>query len=189
MNIMESKKENKVLMMCLCSLFTALIAVGAFLKIPIPLVPITLQGLFTILAALLLGAKWGTLSVLLYIVIGLLGVPIFTQGGGISYIFIPTFGYLLGYILGTFINAKIVHKTDTPSYLRIFAANFTGVLAVYTVGVPYFFMASELWGNGTTMKILFLNCFLFTIPGDILKCFIGTLLGKRLIPLTAKYRN
>ena len=184
-----SKKENKVLMMCLCSLFTALIAVGAFLKIPIPFVPITLQGLFTILAALLLGAKWGTLSVVLYVAIGLAGVPIFTQGGGISYIFIPTFGYLLGYILGTFINAKIAHKTDHPSYLRIFAANFIGVLAVYAVGVLYFYMASELWGNGTTMKILFLNCFLFTLPGDILKCLVGTVLGKRLIPLTAKYRS
>ena len=126
---------------------------------------------------------------MLYVAIGLAGVPIFTQGGGISYIFIPTFGYLLGYILGTFINAKIAHKTDNPSYLRIFAANFIGVLAVYAVGVLYFYMASELWGNGTTMKILFLNCFLFTLPGDILKCLVGTVLGKRLIPLTAKYRS
>ncbi len=113
----------------------------------------------------------------------------FYTGRGISYIFIPTFGYLLGYILGTFINAKIAHKTDNPSYLRIFAANFIGVLAVYAVGVLYFYMASELWGNGTTMKILFLNCFLFTLPGDILKCLVGTVLGKRLIPLTAKYRS
>ena len=65
-----------------CSLFTALIAVGAFIKIPIPVVPFTLQFLFTTLAGLLLGSKMGAVSVIAYMVLGLVGLPIFSEGGG-----------------------------------------------------------------------------------------------------------
>ena len=66
-----------------CGLFTALIAVGAFIKIPVPVVPFTLQYLFTMLAGLLLGARLGSLSVFAYMVLGLAGLPIFTEGGGL----------------------------------------------------------------------------------------------------------
>ena len=64
----------------LCSLFAALIAVGAFIKIPIPVVPFTLQVLFTTLAGLLLGPRLGAISVGIYLLVGLIGIPVFTQG-------------------------------------------------------------------------------------------------------------
>ena len=60
-----------------CSLFTALIAVGAFIKIPVPVVPFTLQFLFTMLAGLLVGPRRGAISVAAYMVLGLVGLPIF----------------------------------------------------------------------------------------------------------------
>lgn len=82
----------------LCALFAALIAVGAFIKIPIPGVPFTLQVLFTTLAGLLLGSRMGAVSVAIYIILGLAGVPIFTGGGGIGYVVYPTFGYLIGFL-------------------------------------------------------------------------------------------
>ena len=71
----------------LCALFAALIAIGAFLRVPVPLVPFTLQFLFTTLAGLLLGKKAGSTAVWLYVLLGLVGLPIFAEGGGISYIF------------------------------------------------------------------------------------------------------
>ena len=77
-----------------CGLFTALIAVGAFIKIPIPVVPFTLQYLFTMLAGLLLGSRLGTVSVLSYMLLGLAGLPIFSEGGGLWYVFKPSFGLL-----------------------------------------------------------------------------------------------
>ena len=80
-----------------CSLFTALIAVGAFINIPIPVVPFTLQFLFTTLAGLLLGSKMGAVSVIAYMVLGLVGLPIFSEGGGIWYVFKPSFGYIMQY--------------------------------------------------------------------------------------------
>ena len=61
----------------MCSLFVALIVVGAFIKIPVPVVPFTLQLLFTMMAGLLLGGKLGAVSVGVYILMGLLGLPIF----------------------------------------------------------------------------------------------------------------
>ena len=84
--------------MILAALFAALTAIGAFLQIPTGTVPITLQFLFTALAGLLLGWKWGAVSQLLYVGIGLLGLPVFTQGGGIGYVLQPSFGFLLGLI-------------------------------------------------------------------------------------------
>ena len=73
---------NRTKNLMYCSLFTALIAVGAFIKIPIPVVPFTLQFLFTTLAGLLLGSKMGAVSVIAYMVLGLVGLPIFPEGGG-----------------------------------------------------------------------------------------------------------
>ena len=73
---------NRTKNLMYCSLFTALIAVGAFIKIPIPVVPFTLQFLFTTLAGLLLGSKMGAVSVIAYMVLVLVGLPIFSEGGG-----------------------------------------------------------------------------------------------------------
>lgn len=90
-----------------CSLFTALIAAGAFIKIPVPVVPFTLQYLFTMLAGLLLGSKRGTISVVAYMLLGLAGLPIFSEGGGLWYVFKPSFGYIIGFCLGTYVTGRI----------------------------------------------------------------------------------
>ena len=78
-----------------CALFAALTAIGAFLHFQLFQATITLQFFFTAMAGLLLGAKLGALSQLLYVALGLVGVPIFAAGGGFGYIFNPTFGFLL----------------------------------------------------------------------------------------------
>ena len=79
-------RNQKTRELVLCALFTALTAVGAFIKIPVPVVPFTLQFLFTMLAGLLLGGRLGAISVGAYAVLGLLGLPIFTEGGGFWYL-------------------------------------------------------------------------------------------------------
>ena len=83
--------REKTRNLILCSLFAALIAVGAFIRIPIPVVPFTLQILFTTLAGLLLGSRLGATSVCIYIALGLLGLPIFAEGGGFAYVLKPRF--------------------------------------------------------------------------------------------------
>lgn len=181
-------RRNSVLVMCMCSMFSALIAVGAFIKIPVFIVPITLQSLFTTMAGLLLGAKRGAMSVILYIILGLAGLPVFTGGGGITYVLMPTFGYIIGFAVGAYVTGLIAHKEKNPSYLRIFAANSAGLAIVYIIGMSYYYAVANVWGNGIGLKALFIYCFAATVPGDMLLCAAAMLIGKRLIPITEKYR-
>ena len=81
-----------------CALFAALTAIGAFIHFQFMHATITLQCFFTAMAGLLLGARLGALSQALYVGLGLVGLPIFAAGGGFSYVFNPTFGFLLGLI-------------------------------------------------------------------------------------------
>lgn len=171
----------------LCALFTALITAGAFIKIPIPIVPITLQYLFTMLAGLLLGSKWGFISVSVYIILGLAGLPIFASGGGIGYIFQPSFGYIIGFAAGAFVTGKIAEKSGNPSYKRLLSANFAGLLIVYILGMIYYYFMSNFYLNDPIgLWPLFLYCFIVTVPGDILLCIFGAVIGKRIIPVLIK---
>lgn len=170
----------------LCGLFSALAGIGAFIKFPIPYVPISLQSFFTTLAGLLLGSYLGAASVAVYIIIGLIGIPVFTQGGGLSYVFQPTFGYLLGFALGAFVTGKFVENKEV-SYFRSLIACIIGMLAIYAIGVPYFYVISNYFINKPIgVSLLFKACFLSTLPGDLIKCFICAYLATKLIPIIRK---
>ena len=179
------KKRTRNLVMC--GMFVALITAGAFIKIPVPLVPFTLQYLFTMLAGLLLGGRGGFTAVMVYILLGLIGFPVFSAGGGIGYVFEPTFGYMPGFAVGALVTGIIANKTDTPSYKRIFAANFIGLAIVYLFGMIYCYMISRFYiGQPIDLWNLVLYCFILAVPGDILLCIIAAILGKRLIPILHK---
>lgn len=166
------------------SLFTALIAVGAFIKIPIPVVPFTLQFLFTTLAGLMLGGRLGAMSVGAYIALGLIGLPVFTQGGGIGYVFIPTFGYLLGFCVASYVTGTMANKDRNPSYKRLLAANFLGLVIVYLFGMVYYFLISHFYLHDPIgIWSLFLYCFVLAVPGDIVLCLLSAIVAKRLIPV------
>ena len=106
-------QHRKTLMLVLTALFAALTAIGAFFKIPFALAAISLQFLFTAMAGILLGAGYGALSQGVYVLIGLVGVPIFALGGGFSYVLQPTFGFLLGLIPSAFVIGKLAKRPLT----------------------------------------------------------------------------
>lgn len=167
-----------------CGLFTALIAVGAFIKIPVPVVPFTLQYLFTMLAGLLLGARLGALSVFAYMVLGLAGLPIFTEGGGLWYVFKPSFGYIIGFVVGTFVTgwlAEHMKQKTVPHYL---AANLAGLMVVYTFGMVYYYVICN-YVIDTPIGVwpLFLYCFLLAVPGDIALSMLGAVIARRVRPI------
>ncbi|MEG1447837.1 MAG: biotin transporter BioY [Oscillospiraceae bacterium] len=168
----------------LCALFTALIAIGAFIRIPVPLVPFTLQFIFTLLAGILLGGKLGSISVLTYIILGLMGIPIFTQGGGIGYLLKPTFGYIIGFAIGAYVTGTISNKTDNPSFKRILLGNFASMAIVYLCGMVYLYVVSNFFINSPigVWAVVLHGC-LMTIFTDILHCFFAAFLGKRLLSL------
>ncbi len=157
---------------------------GAFIKIPVPVVPFTLQYLFTMLAGLLLGARLGALSVFAYMVLGLAGLPIFTEGGGLWYVFKPSFGYIIGFVVGTFVTgwlAEHMKQKTVPHYL---AANLAGLMVVYAFGMIYYYVICN-YVIDTPIGVwpLFLYCFLLAVPGDIALSMLGAVMAKRVRPV------
>lgn len=177
-------KNGRTKEMVLCAMFVALIAAGAFIKIPIPVVPFTLQYLFTMMAGLLLGGKLGCCAVGAYMFLGLAGLPIFAAGGGLAYVFQPSFGYIIGFAAGAYVTGVIAHRSGQPGYGRLLAANFAGLAVVYLFGMVYYYLMSNFYlGSPIGLWPLFLYCFLLAVPGDIALCIVGAILGRRLIPL------
>lgn len=167
--------------MVLFGLFTALIAIGAFIRVPVPLCPFTLQLLFTTLAGLILGSRKGALSVSLYVLFGLAGVPVFTEGGGPSYILQPTFGYLLGFIAGAWLTGKIRESFDSWSFGKVLFANLAGLMVVYLFGMVYvYFMNNVYIGKEIGVWAIILYCFILAVPGDLCLCVLAAFLSKRL---------
>nr|WP_018247238.1 biotin transporter BioY [Orenia marismortui] len=166
----------------LAALFAALTAVGAFIKIPIPYVPFTLQVLFVFFAGSLLGSKLALISQLVYLGIGLIGIPIFTQGGGPGYILQPTFGYLLGFASAAYIIGKIIENLKKQNFINFFLANLAGLAIVYLFGVIYLYLNLNFI-TGTTISLAkaIKIGFLLPIPGDLLLCIIASLISKKVL--------
>ena len=148
------------------ALFAALTAVGAFLKIPLGPSAITLQFFFTAMAGCLLGSGCGALSQLIYVALGLLGLPVFTAGGGFSYVLHPTFGFLLGLIPAAWVIGRLARSTR--SFWRIALAALAGLAVLYAVGLPY--MA------GMDLSAILWAGMLPFLPGDALKILVTALL-------------
>jgi biotin transport system substrate-specific component len=169
--------------MTMCGMFTVMIAVGAFIKIPIPVVPFTLQFLFTMMAGLLLGGRLGAVSVSIYAVLGLLGLPVFAEGGGLWYVLKPSFGYIIGFIEGSYVTGKMVERSEKLSFVKLLIANFTGLAIVYAVGMVYYYIICNfVIDTPIGVRALFLYCFLLAVPGDICLCFLAAVLVKQIKP-------
>lgn len=131
--------------MILISMFAALTSIGAFIKIPTPIVPFTLQFLFCAYSGIFLGSRYGMYSQLLYVGIGLIGIPIFANGGGITYIFQPTFGYLIGFIVCSFVIGKLTERLEKVRFIKVFIPVLTGLSVVYLFGVSYLYMIMNIY--------------------------------------------
>ena len=159
----------------LTALFAALTAIGAFLKTPFPLAAITMQSFFTAMAAILLGRKYGALSQGVYVLIGLVGIPIFALGGGFSYVFQPTFGFLLGLIPAAWVIGALCRRPLT--FWRTALAILAGYGVLYAIGVPYMaLIANGYLGKGLTFWQVIRGGMLLYLPGDMLKVVVASLL-------------
>ena len=162
----------------LIAMFAALTAIGAFIKIPIPIVPFTLQYFFCALGAILLGSKKGALAQVLYVFVGLIGIPVFTKGGGPQYIFQPTFGYLIGFIVAAFIIGKLTESIKNLTSGKIFFSCLVGLAIIYLFGVTHMYVIYNFY-LGSTMSILTaikIGVISF-LPSDILLSFIISIVG------------
>lgn len=177
----KTKKRYNYVLMVQCALFVALSAAGAFIRIPIPLMPFTLQFMFTNLAGILLGKKYGTVSVALYVAIGLVGIPVFTGGGGPAYVFNPTFGYLIGMCAGAYVAGFVRERAGNFEFKATFIGGLLNMMVVYLIGFPYFAVIMKLYmDSDTAMGTLFATGCLMTLPADVLKCLVSSMIAKRI---------
>lgn len=177
-------RRGRTRQMLLTALCAALIAVGAFIRIPVPVVPFTLQTFFVTLAGLLLGARLGALSALLYVTLGLIGLPIFAGGGGPGYVLQPSFGYLIGFVLGAYVTGKLAAQGSKTPLGRMYAAAFVGLAVVYLCGMLYY-AALKAFYFATPVPVgnILLYCFLIFLPGDAALCAASVLAARRLLPV------
>lgn len=176
------KGKTDVNRMVLTALFAAVIAVASWIAVPLPFtpVPINMATLAVTVTGALLGHKYGTLSVVIYILLGAAGVPVFAGfTGGLGHIAGPTGGYIIGYAASAFLCALIIElfcKKELKWYY-IVLASLVGTASCYVLGTIWF-MALTSTGFIASLSL----CVIPFIPGDIFKTIVAVLLVKALKP-------
>jgi len=162
------------------SLLAALICVGAYLTIPIPVgpVPLVLQNLFVFLAGLLLGWRWGLASVGIYLLVGAIGLPVFVGGtGGLAHFFSPTGGYLFGFAASAFVIGLLTERFQKGT-VGDFVAVAAGAITVFLLGVQWLKVVT-----GMSWEKAFLVGMLPFLPGDAVKGVAAVLLARAIRPM------
>ena len=183
---MKATTKNSLKYCILSAIFAALTAIGAFIKIPAGYTSFTLQVFFTLMAGVLLGPYYGALSQLIYVLLGLVGLPIFTNGGGFSYVLQPGFGFLLGLIPAAFVTGLLTKKLGCR-FWKLLLSCLAGLAVIYLFGLPYLYCIVNYY-VGVSLpisKTLISYCVIF-LPFDAAKILIAAILGNRLVPLLNK---
>jgi len=162
--------------MTLISLFAALTAVGAFISIPICPVPLTLQTLFTLLAAMTLGSVMGASSQIIYVMLGVIGLPVFAGfKAGIGILFGPTGGFLFGFIISAYVIGKIIELKKEKNIFYYFLAGIIGTIILYIAGITQLSLVT-----GIGIKKAIAVGMLPFLPGDILKIIAASFIASKL---------
>lgn len=175
---------NKKIKNILCvAIFASLTAVFSLISIPLPFtpVPINLAIISVFLSGGLLGFKWGSISQLIYVILRIIGIPIFSGIlGGIGLIYSPTGGYVISYIICAGTIGLIIEKSK-PKIFIYFLSMLVGLIICYILGTLWFIIITK--SNLINALILCISPF---IIGDILKIIITTSLLWKLKPLVNK---
>lgn len=158
-----------------CSLFAAMTAVLSQISIPLPNgIPLTLQLLAVFLCGVILGAKKGFISTLVYVALGAIGLPVFAGfTGGFQYIVGYSGGFIISFPLVAFIIGFVSEKTD--NMVLILLSTILGLIVSYTIGTLVFSLVTN-----TSISASLAACVIPFIFTDLLKCFIATFIGLKL---------
>jgi biotin transport system substrate-specific component len=147
------------------AVFVLFIALGAFIRIPLPFspVPVTMQTFFVVLAAAFLGRTDGVLAILAYILFGIAGIPLFTlAGSGLLYLAGPTAGYLFGFLIAGILTGSFAHRLKSRlSLVFLFGLAGMVILLCGTYWLKVFLRLNT--------ASAFLIGFLPFLPGDAIK--------------------
>lgn len=171
-----NEKKLQLRSMIYASMLGALTAIGAYIIIPFPIVPITLQTLFVYIAGGLLGGYLGALSQIIYLLIGIIGLPVFSGGkAGFGILIGPTGGYLIGFVIAAFIIGKLIKMKEPSGFLWVIFSMIIGTLIIYLFGVIQLSLIAKL----DIMKSLSVGVLPFLI-GDTLKIIVAAFIVIRI---------
>ncbi|MBS3126139.1 biotin transporter BioY [Candidatus Woesearchaeota archaeon] len=159
------------------ALFAALTAAVAPFKIPLGFtpVPITLQTLVVLLAGAVLGSTYGALAMILYVLVGALGLPVFAGGGsGVGALLGPTGGYLFSYFIAAFVIGRMVEKKKNPTYLHYIIAMAVGTIVIYVLGA-----GQGMLVTGLPFPAILVGWVLPFLIGDAVKLLVAALIAKK----------
>jgi len=170
------KTNNPLRRMVYAAMFGALTAIGSLIVIPLQPLPITLQTLFTGLAGVLLGGYAGALSQVVYVLLGVIGLPVFAGGkAGLGTLMGPSGGYLIGFIVAAYVIGKIMEVRKEPGLAWIGLSLVVGNLVIYALGVAQLSLVAHI----SITKALLVGVVPFLI-GDLLKLVTAALIALKL---------
>lgn len=193
---MTTQRYSKTVYLVLCGLFAALTAICSFITIPLGFtpVPINLGTLAVFLTGGILGKKYGSISIIVYVLLGAAGVPVFSGfRGGIGVLAGPTGGYIIGYIAAVFVIGVIVdrymksvsenrQRGRSASYaaetLMLALAMICGLIICYAFGTAWFMIST-----GTPLWASLVSCVFPFLIGDAVKIIAAALLVRKLRPM------
>lgn len=178
------KKRFATREIILSGLFCGLMIVGANLRIQFPMVPLTFQPFFAILSGLLLGSTLGVLSQTAYLLLGLMGLPVFASGGGgFLYATKPTFGFILGFVLAAYLAGKCIGTGNRPPFRRILLASLSGLAGIYLIGILYMYGIQTLYLAKSVSLLTITKGMLLFLLKDAVLFVAASALAYRIIPV------
>lgn len=172
--------------MILAGLFAALMALSSQVVIPIGPVPHTLQIFFVLLAGVILGSRLGFISIAVWVMLGVFGLPVFAQGKvGLAVLAGPTGGFLIGFMITAFLVGWLAENSKlTTSRIAIYM--LTGLLVAYIIGVSGFLASFKYFLNKpmtltTALSVAVVPFLPFDVAKALMAAYIGTRVRQALI--------
>lgn len=184
------KRKNLIVTLTLAALFCTLICIGSFIRIPMPnLMPITLQTFFVLLTGLVLPVKASTLATTTYMALGLIGLPIFSGGGGLGYVLMPNFGFIIGFVVVSVIMDIISEKLKKHTFWQYLAISLLGIAVIYIIGILYFAFITNVYNKGDNSAIWFIQTvFLPFLPKEIICSLLASITAYKIRPYITKIK-
>ncbi|MCO7136172.1 biotin transporter BioY [[Clostridium] leptum] len=182
---LRKKHGLHIVDIALIGLFVALMTVGGKIRINLGPIPFTTQFFFSSVGGMVLGAKRGVVVQLVYLAMGLVGLPVFADGGGFGYIFHLTFGYIVGFVASALVcglvSDRLFSRKGNMRFWQAFLAALSGLLLLYLVGTVYFLAVKNFYlGEASGVGNALIACVVPFMWTDILWCICVALAAPRI---------
>lgn len=153
--MLDTHKHVRAIDLTLIGMFVALMGIGANITAWAPFlqvggIPITLQTFFCFLSGALLGSRRGAIAMIVYVFVGLAGIPIFAGfRGGLGTVLSPTFGFIVSFIFTSYITGKVIEYKKRPTYITFIIASLVGLVFNYIIGTYYMYLALTFLMNAS----------------------------------------